>query len=54
VDKINVEEMHAALLAGDPRVILGTSGNNLVINPQMLDHGQERIVAEAFVRVLAR
>ncbi len=41
------------LLQGEPRVVVGTSATGLVVNPQMLEPGQERIVAECIKRVLA-
>lgn len=50
--KASVDEALESLFVGEPRVVVGTIGNNLVINPQMLDQGQERIVAQAIIKVL--
>ena len=43
-----------ALLAGDPRVVLAQHfiGDGVVVNPHMLQPGQERIVAERCLQVL--
>ncbi len=49
---LNPDEAKQALLDGDPRVIVGTSATGLVLNPQMLELGQERIVAECIKRAL--
>ncbi len=45
-------ELKEALLAGEPRLVVGTSTTGLVVNPQMLEPGQERIVADCIKRVL--
>jgi uncharacterized pyridoxal phosphate-dependent enzyme len=45
-------ELQQMLLNGEPRVAVGTSATGLVINPQMLETGQERIVAECIRRVM--
>lgn len=54
VSTASVEKAHEELFTGEPRVIVGTSGNCLVINPQMLDQGHERIVAEAIIKTLKK
>jgi uncharacterized pyridoxal phosphate-dependent enzyme len=38
-------ELKEKLLQGDPRIVVGTSATGIVVNPQMLEQGQERIVA---------
>jgi L-seryl-tRNA(Ser) seleniumtransferase len=45
-------ELKEDLLQGEPRVVVGTSATGLVVNPQMLEPGQERIVADCLKRVL--
>jgi L-seryl-tRNA(Ser) seleniumtransferase len=45
-------ELQRMLLDGEPRVAVGTSTTGLVVNPQMLETGQERIVAECIREVL--
>lgn len=54
INQATANEIHDALLVSEPRIILGTSGNNMVINPQMLELGQERIVAEGIIRILQK
>jgi uncharacterized pyridoxal phosphate-dependent enzyme len=46
-------ELKEALLGSEPRVVVGTSTTGLVVNPQMLEEGQERIVADCIKRVLS-
>jgi uncharacterized pyridoxal phosphate-dependent enzyme len=46
-------ELKETLLEGEPRVVVGTSTTGLVVNPQMLEEGQERIVAACIKRVLS-
>jgi uncharacterized pyridoxal phosphate-dependent enzyme len=46
------DEVKALLFQGEPRVVVGTSQTGLVVNPQMLEPGQERIVADCIRRVL--
>jgi hypothetical protein len=46
-------ELKEALLEGEPRVVVGTSTTGLVVNPQMLEQGQERIVADCIKGVLS-
>jgi L-seryl-tRNA(Ser) seleniumtransferase len=46
-------ELKEKLLQGEPRVVVGTSATGLVVNPQMLEPGQERIVADCIKRVLS-
>jgi L-seryl-tRNA(Ser) seleniumtransferase len=46
-------ELKEDLLQGEPRVVVGTSATGLVVNPQMLEPGQERIVADCIKRVLS-
>ena len=45
-------ELKEKLLQSEPRVVVGTSATGLVVNPQMLEAGQERIVADCIKRVL--
>jgi L-seryl-tRNA(Ser) seleniumtransferase len=45
-------ELKEELLQGEPRIAVGTSATGLVVNPQMLDDGQERIVADCIKRTL--
>jgi len=45
-------ELKEDLLQGEPRVVVGTSATGLVVNPQMLEPGQERIVADCMKRVM--
>jgi seryl-tRNA(Sec) selenium transferase len=46
------EELQRMLLDGEPRVAVGISPSGLVVNPQMLEIGQERIVADCIKEVL--
>lgn len=48
----SAQEVGEFLLDGYPRVVAGVLGNNLVINPQMLEKGQEQIVAECIKSAL--
>jgi len=45
-------ELKEKLLQDEPRVVVGTSAMGLVVNPQMLEDGQERIVADCIKRVM--
>jgi L-seryl-tRNA(Ser) seleniumtransferase len=45
-------ELKQILLDGEPRVAVGTSATGLVVNPQMLEAGQECIVADCIKGVL--
>lgn len=47
-------ELQRMLLDGEPRVAVGTSATGLVINPQMLETGQEHIVAKCIREVLTQ
>jgi L-seryl-tRNA(Ser) seleniumtransferase len=47
-------ELQRILLDGEPRVAVGTSATGLVINPQMLETGQEQIVANCIREVLTQ
>jgi uncharacterized pyridoxal phosphate-dependent enzyme len=53
VTRLSPLELKEALLAGEPRLVVGTSTTGLVVNPQMLEEGQERIVADCIKRVLS-
>jgi hypothetical protein len=46
------EQIKDKLLQGDPPVVVGVNAAGLVINPQLLAAGQERIVADCIKRVL--
>ena len=48
-------QLFQGLIDGDPRVVLGQHfiGDGIVVNPHMLKPGQERIVAERCLQVLA-
>jgi L-seryl-tRNA(Ser) seleniumtransferase len=46
-------ELKEELLKGEPRVVVGASATGLIVNPQMLEEGQERIVAECIERLLS-
>jgi L-seryl-tRNA(Ser) seleniumtransferase len=50
----NVIEIRDALVAGEPRVIVGVSESFLVVNPQMLKEGEEQTVAECISRELRK
>ncbi len=49
---LNPEEAKKALLEQEPRVVVGTTATELVLNPQMLREGEEQIVARQVCRVL--
>lgn len=50
--RLTPDEVKAKLLDGEPRIAVGTSSTGLVVNPQMLEKGQERVVAERIRGVL--
>lgn len=52
VTQLSPLELKEELLHGEPRVVVGTSTTGLVVNPQMLEEGQEGIVADCIKRVL--
>jgi uncharacterized pyridoxal phosphate-dependent enzyme len=52
VTQLSPLELKEMLLNGEPRVAVGTSATGLVVNPQMLEVGQERIVADCIKGVL--
>ncbi len=47
-------ELKDMLLQGNPRVVVGTSASGLVVNPQMLDVGEEKIVAGCIKNLFAQ
>ena len=47
-------ELKEELFQGEPRVVVGTSATGLVVNPQMLEPGQERIMVDCIKRVLSK
>jgi len=48
----DVSAVIQALRAGDPSIAVGQSRSSLVINPQMLEEGEERVVAARLREVL--
>jgi uncharacterized pyridoxal phosphate-dependent enzyme len=53
VTSLSPVELQKKLLDGEPRLALGTSATGLVVNPQMLEPGQEHIVVDCIKAVLA-
>ncbi len=52
VTRRSPQEVKQLLLAGEPRVAVGVGATGLVVNPQMLERGQEKIVADCIRKVL--
>jgi hypothetical protein len=47
-------ELKELLLQGDPRIVVGASTTGLVVNPQMLEAGEEQVVAARIQNLFVR
>lgn len=52
VNEAGPQQLQERLLHGQPRVAVGANAAGLVVNPQMLEPGQEQVVADCIKRVL--
>lgn len=46
-------QVHAELLDGEPRILVSLRGDQLQINPYMMEHGEDKVVADRLRQVLS-
>lgn len=51
---ISAEEMTRRLIEGDPGIVMGTFNNGLVLNPQMIEEGEEKIILQRCKDVISK